>query len=259
MNKKIYIAIALLGISMLGVISFQAYWLKENHKTELRNFKHDIYRSLSTAMNHELEIRIDKVVNTMGVNKYWYSNDNEPKHRRRRHQNANTQPNYFEVEKIITNGILGDSAFFEFRINDSIVESKAWKSRSGSNRQLDFRQKKMDRILLSVMSKMDNPHQVPGIKFNSDEFNKAFKEELNELGIDIDYKLALVVYKDEIIKEIKGKFKKSELDKATFFNIKHSSYPGARVAVLFPNKGMYIVSKNAMMSITSFILILFYD
>jgi two-component system phosphate regulon sensor histidine kinase PhoR len=257
MNKKIYIAIALLGISMLGVISFQAYWLKENHKTELRNFKHDIYRSLSTAMNHELEIRIDKVVNTMGVNKYWYSNDNEPKHRRRRHQNANTQPNYFEVEKIITNGILGDSAFFEFRINDSIVESKAWKSRSGSNRQLDFRQKKMDRILLSVMSKMDNPHQVPGIKFNSDEFNKAFKEELNELGIDIDYKLALVVYKDEIIKEIKGKFKKSELDKATFFNIKHSSYPGARVAVLFPNKGMYIVSKNAMMSITSFILILF--
>ena len=106
------------------------------------------------------------------------------------------------------------------------------------------------------MSRIDNLEDTPEVMFNADVFNEAFKSELSNVGIDIDYKLALIVRNDRIKKNINGEFDKSDLSKSIFFKLRHSRLPGARIAVSFPNRNWFIASKNGRMSLASFILIL---
>ena len=239
MNKKIYIAIVLLGASMLGVISFQAHWLRQNHKNEIDMFKHDVYRSLSIAMNTELDKRIEGVVGTMDVETFKH-NYNDPRARRRRmHKMMNGNSSYHNYE---------DADTYE---NDSVGTREA-----GREGNFDYKQKQLDRVILSLMSKIDNSEETPEVMFNADVFNEAFKLELSNVGIDIDYKLALLVGNDRIMKDINGGFERSDLSKSMFFKLRHSHLPGARLAVSFPNRNWFIASKNGRMSLASFVLIL---
>jgi len=239
MNKKIYIAIVLLGVSMLGVISFQAYWLRQSHRNELMTFKRDVYRSLSMAMNTELDYRIENFVGAMDVQSLQQMYQDNKMTRRRMHRYKNGNSTYIEYhESVISNGDTISNHDFE------------------SEDRLDYNKMGFDRLVLSLMAKMNSSGQDIGTSFNPEVFNSAFKKELNNAGIDIDYKLALLVYNDQLIKEINGTFTKSDLEKATFFKLKHSSFPGAKVAVLFPNRNLYLISKNRMMSLTSILLII---
>lgn len=240
MNKKIYIAIVLLGLSMLGVISFQAYWMKQNHKNELMTFRHDVYRSLSAAMNFELDERIKNLVGSTDVEAFQYNYKKNRIRHRRLHKNNNGSSYYMEYEESVVG------------INrDSIVDNKHKKKDS-----FDYKQKQFDRLILSLMSRIDEPMNLPEANFNAEVFNAAFKNELLEFGIDIDYKLALVFYDNKIVKEIEGNFDKSDISRATFFKLRNSAMPGAKIAVVFPNKYLYLVSKNRLMTITSIFLII---
>ncbi len=239
MNKRIYIAIVLLGVSMLGVILFQAYWLRQNHKNELLTFRHDVYRSLSYAMNIELDKRIENIVGSMDAESFGYRNSTTVR-RRRMHKMMNGNSSIVEYEESITTAIP----------NDTVEDLRS------RGPHFDYRQKQFDRVILSLISKMDHTEQTPEANFNSEVFNEAFKKELSKFGIDIDYKLALVVYNNKIVKSINGDFSKSDLYKSTFFNLKHSAIPGARLAVFFPDKNIYLVSKNRLMNLTSIFLIL---
>lgn len=238
MNKRIYIAIFLLGISMIGVIGFQAYWLRENHKNVSKSFRHDVYRSLSSAMNLELDERIKVFVETMDVESFQQSRDGNKFRRRRVQKMKGGDFSYLDFEESVS------------RINGDTAEAIR------SREKFDYKQKKLDRVVLSLISKIDDPDNTPGARFNIDVFNTAFKNELLEFGIDIDYKLALLVNDNEVVKEINGKFKESDLSKATFFKLKHSAVPGAKLAVQFPNKNWYLASKNRSRTIASIFLIL---
>ena len=240
MNKRIYIAIVLLGVSMLGVISFQAYWLRQNHKNELLTFRHDVYRSLSHAMNIELDKRIENIVGSMDMEPFGHRNKTTIR-RRRMHKMMNGNSSFIEYEESITTSIPNDT------VKDLLPKRGP---------HFDYRQKQFDRVILSLISKMDNTEKTPGANFNSEVFNEAFEKELSKFGIDIDYKLALVVHKNKIAKSINGDFSKSDLHKSTFFNLKHSAIHGARLAVFFPDKNIYLVSKNRLMNLTSIFLIL---
>ena len=239
MNKKIYIAIVLLGISMLGVISFQAYWLKQNHKNELRTFRHDVYRSLSMAMNLELDKRIEGLVGTEDIEAFKQNYSNK-KFRRRRSNKKNIDATRFNNDGF----------------NNVIYCDTVGVDNLNKREGLDYKQKQFDRVILSLMSKIEDPNHTPGANFNTEVFNTAFKNELAEFGINIDFKLALLVYDNKIIKEINGQFKKSDLSDATFFKLKHSAIRGAKVAVMFPHKNRYLASKNRLMVLTSVFLIL---
>ncbi|MEN8138301.1 MAG: HAMP domain-containing sensor histidine kinase [Bacteroidota bacterium] len=248
MNRRIYIAIVLLGVSMLGVIGFQAYWLHQSYKTELLGFQHDVHRSLSMAMNQELDRRISNVVDYMGGDTFVYNNRQGHTRRHRNFRKGNGTYNHYEYEQIITADSSGDSALIE-------VKKYNWKSNGGERMNFDFQRKKMDRIFLSILNNMDSPSRFPGVEFDSDEFNKAFKRELNQFDINLDYKLAIVGRRNEIINNINGAFSEDELKEAVYFPMRHSSISGSNVAILFPEKDMYIISKNAIMSLTSIILI----
>ena len=241
MNKRIYIAIVLLVASMLGVISFQVYWLKENHKNELINFRHDVYRSLSVAMNTELDARIGDLVETMDVDVLQDSTGNYRVRGRRMHKMNKGNSSYYEYQETMTSGNIGDT-----------IENSPMRG----GMQFNYKNRQLDRVILSLMSKIDDPQHSPGMKFNSDVFNKAFKGELAEFGIDIDYKLALLLRGNKVVKEINGSFEDSEFLDATYFNLRHSAMPGAKLAVFFPDRGWYIASKNRLMSFASVILIL---
>jgi two-component system phosphate regulon sensor histidine kinase PhoR len=241
MNKRIYIAIFLLGASLLGVISFQAYWLRQSHKNELVNFRHDVYRSLSVAMNTELDARIDNLVETMDVDMLKDSSGNYRVRKRRMHQMKKGNTSYFKYQETISLGNVGDT-----------IENSSMRG----NKQFNYNNRKLDRVVLSLMSKMEDPQHIPGAKFNSDVFNDAFRKELTEFGIDIDYKLALLIRKNIVVKEINGHFEDSDFSKATYFNLRHSAMPGAKLAVVFPDRNWFIASKNGLMSLASIFLIL---
>jgi len=237
---------------MLGVVAFQTYWLYENHKNELSNFKHDLYRSLSSASNAELDQRIDKVVRVMGGNNHVFRGGKNGGNKRRKYggrgngYNKNYRNNEFvEAEPIVVNGI-----------DDSVVDQKYWDSGEISDNNFDLRKRRMDRVFLSIMSNMDEVHKLPEEKFDTKKFNEVFREELNKRGIDIDYKLALIDKQNNIILNFNEEISESELREATFLPLRHSTFPQAKLAVLFPSKAMYIISKNAILSITSLLLIL---
>jgi two-component system phosphate regulon sensor histidine kinase PhoR len=241
MNKKIYIAIVLLGASMLGVISFQFYWLRQSHKTELKNFKHDVYRSLSVAVNTELDKRIENLVGGMSDDFFQYKNGEAKYRRRRMHKMMNNNTTFIEYEEIVSSAIDSDTLH---RVN----------IRGG--RHFDYKQRQMDRILLSLMSKMEDPQNNKGELFDTTIFNNSFKEELSKFGINLDYKLALLSHNNKIIKQINGVFSKSDFESAQYFSINNSTMPAAKIAVLFPNQNWYIASKNGLMSFASIILII---
>ncbi|MCK5905978.1 MAG: HAMP domain-containing histidine kinase [Flavobacteriales bacterium] len=241
MNKRIYIAIVLLGTSMLGVIYFQAYWLRQNHKNELVNFRHDVYRSLSVAMNTELDARIGDLVENMDVDVLQDSTGNYRVRGRRMHKMNKGNSSYYQYQESLISGNVGDT-----------IENSPMRG----GKQFNYNNRQLDRVVLSLMSKMDDTQHSPGARFNSDIFNEAFKSELSEFGIDIDYKLALLVKGNKVVKEINGSFEDSEFSNATYFNLRHSAMPGAKLAVFFPDRGWYIASKNRLMSFASIILIL---
>jgi len=240
MNKRIYIAIVLLGVSMLGVISFQGYWLKQNHNNELLTFRHDVYRSLSMAMNLELDKRIELLVGTADVESFKQKHNNE---KFRRHRSNRM-------------GKGTSKRFMKDEFTDVIYCDTIGVNNQNKRGDFNFKQKQFDRVVLSLMSKIEDPKYVHGANFNTEVFNTAFRNELAEFGIDIDYKLALLAYNNKIIKEINGQFNKSDLSISTFFKLRHSAIPGAKVAILFPHKNRYLASKNRFMVLTSIFLIL---
>lgn len=225
----------------------------------MRTFKHDVHRSISSAMNQELDKRISNIVQFMGGDNYVFHTGQTDTKRGRRHNGKGR--NYYNFQQIFTFDNSSDSSNIEIIVNDSIYRNQTWESlqyrpNRGNGGNLDIQKKKMDRIFLSIMNNMDSPNQIPGGEFNSDEFNLAFKKELQQLGIDLNYKLAVVGYNNTMIKNINGEFSKNELSEAIYYPIRHTVIPSANIAVMFPKKNMYILSKNAIMSLTSLILIL---
>ena len=241
MNKRIYIAIFLLGASLLGVISFQAYWLRKSHKNELINFRHDVYRSLSVAMNTELDARINNLVQTMDVDMLQDSSGNYRVRKRRIHKMKNGNASYYEYHETVSLGNVGDT-----------IENSPMRG----GKHFNYRNRKLDRVVLSLMSKMEDKQHSPGSKFNSDIFNDSFKKELAEFGIDINYKLALLVRNKRVVKEINGHLDSTDFSKATYFNLRHSAMRGAKLAVVFPDRNWYVASKNGLMYLASIFLIL---
>ncbi len=201
-------------------------------------FRHDVYRSLSVAMNRELDERIKNLVGTTDVEAFQKNYDgNSFRHRRMRKKK-------------------GDN-FSYLGYEESIKEINGDKPRHDRpSNKFDYKQKQFDRVILSLMSKIDDPLSTPEANFNAEVFNTAFKNELLEFGIDIDYKLALLVYKNQMVKEINGHFEASDLSSATFFKLRHSAIPGAKIAVQFPDRNWYLASRNRLMSVTSIFLIL---
>jgi len=241
MNKKIYIAIILLGASMLGVISFQVYWLKQNHINELQNFKHDVYRSLSVAMNLELDKRIENMVGEMEVDIFQSNYEQTKVHRRRMHKMMNNNSTYFEMEEVVTSN----------NDTDTII----WNKQRG-RRHFNYKKKQLDRVLIQLMSRMDDNQHLTGVVFDTTVFNNSFKKELTNVGIDIDYKLALLAHNNRVMKNIHGNFDETDLRRAEYYSINSSAISGAKIAILFPNRNWYIASKNGMMSVASIILII---
>ena len=261
MNKKIYIAIGILSLSLLGVTSFQVHWLYKSHKSSEHRFNKDVHRSISMAINDELDHRISNVIELMDGESVFF---NQYKHHRRKNGVRQKQrgKKMYQMHQTFIN--TGDSTSVMVVVNDSVFENSVWVNKdSNINTEINIRQKKMDRVLLTVMDKLDNTGNADimpkssNSSFDIEFFNKSLQEHLQYLGIDIDYKMAIVGNGNRLVKDIKGLISESEFEESMYIPLGSSHFGRSSVAIFFPDKKLYLISSNALMSLASLFLIIF--
>lgn len=242
MNRKIYIAIALLGVSMLGVIAFQSYWLFENHKKAEANFKVDLFNSFSAAVDYEIDKRLENVFQIQKNEEIVYEvierDGNKILKKSRIHQNNNK---FIELE---TESVI---------IGEDVDTAKITWVPKGDRDNIDIKRRELDRVYVSIMSRM-NSNQISG--FDTEYFNEVFDMELKSRGINLDYDLALLSGDNYLIRNIHGDISKRDFSEFHNFPMRNMLFPGSKLAVVFPNKTMHLISRNAFLTISSFLLIL---
>ncbi|MCK5824949.1 MAG: HAMP domain-containing histidine kinase [Ichthyobacteriaceae bacterium] len=216
MNKKIHIALVFLAVSMIGVIAFQAYWLKMYHNVTQAQFHRDIHRAIAISTNNELESRIHKLT---GSGSIYHSND---------------KFNYNNTNRNLSNFGYG---------------------KGSGKRFYEMQRKQMERIFNQITSNNIGLGNIYTTRFNSEKFNKYFAEELIKVGIDIDYKIMFIIGNN--LEQVNGKFTRNEYSKAMFFPLRSTGLPPeSKVVISFTNKNKYLISRDAVIILSSIILII---
>lgn len=269
MFKKVNFAIFLLGVSMLGIIALQSYWLYESFQRENRMFRRDIFRSMVSSVNAEIDSRVKKLYGYQDVyNSAFYNNIF--KEGKGPNLNAQRDSTYVfgislsanriffnndenRVESYEVSNLNGQRTerFKVINKKDTIYE-KVIDNKSGND---EHQRKEFDRMLMSMASRMFSADDMSFLSYNEDELLKALDTELKSRNFDLDYHLAFLDMDNRIIKNLKGEIKEKDLDDAIILNMRHA-LPNVQLAMWVPKQNLYLLFQNSLLGISSILMIL---
>lgn len=278
-RKTLRWIIGLMGLSMIGLVAFQLYWIDSLVTANEERFRKDVLDALNNvAIKLEKQETIETIAAYQKLN-YLTSPAHEErkkflKQRRENGQNLKVTKRDNQQVIVLTDSVAG--GIFEFVVNissesdlflegvppppgveleEQILE-KDYKIRELET-QLDRVSRKYE-MTFGVMRDLMNPGRSLISRFNPTQLDSLLKNELTNKGIDIQYNYGVLSpqlnrFVSLSNPETKEQLVKSELQASLFPNDIFGS--DSHLIVDFPEKGNYLLNQVWSALVSSGILI----
>lgn len=275
MGKKTFIlTVALMSISLLGIITIQLYWIDNAIESKEAQFKNDVQKSLgsiSERINEKEEFTLEKKYEGIIENKILAD---EAQIKNFLFQEIDTTTN----QKFTYGGTILEESFkmpVDFLDNDSIIikrvtgkndffQSKLIKGAdnlfsSADEKRFSFtkRLKSIERNQFAEIFRNINSTRPIHKRLSNIELNGTIKEELEKRNITLDFKYG-VYSKDGLATKLKSGYytinKKESYRYPLFFNIRGTV--NYELYITFPSKNKQILSSISSILLLSLFFIL---
>lgn len=281
-RKTLRWIVGLMGVAMIGLISFQLYWIDSLLTANEERFKKDVLEALNTVAN-----KLERQETYAALQKLNYLNAPAYNEVRKEElieeeltpreilekqqaknvqlvQRGNQQLFYYAdtvqdggFEFVVNFSSVADNFFFDnyppapnFNVEEQLAE------RDVKIRQLESKLEKVSRkyeLTFDVVQDLMGPNRPIASRFNPQQLDSLLKTELKAKGINIDYEYGVILpQQDRFLLHTNGQhapiLKQSELKAALFPNDVFGNQ--SILTVDFPGKEGYLLGKvwSAMVS-----------
>ncbi len=265
-----------MGLAMIGLISFQLYWIDSLVSANEERFRKDVLDALNTVAN-----KLEKQETYAALQKLNYVNSplyNDDQIHLRSTQNneaikagnngriverGNQQIFYFAdtvneggFEFVVNFSSVADRFFFENSPPPPGTPNEMIAERDVKIQELESKLARVSRkyeLTFDVVKDLMGPNKSITSRFNPQQLDSLLKNELDSKGIDIDYEYGVLQPHNDRFLLLTSAQKKQDLEKS---ELKASLFPNdifgndSMLIINFPDKEGYLMSKvwSAMVS-----------
>ncbi|MCG1035423.1 sensor histidine kinase [Polaribacter sargassicola] len=261
MGKKMFLLIvALMSISLIGIIAVQVYWINNALASKQEQFKNDVQKSLvsvseriNTKEEEEFEKQIEGIIEQKGIaddaqiKNYFFQQIDTTTQERFSYgatileENFKLSPEFLDNDTIIFKRVSGKKDYFQSRLIKGVdnIFTTIDESRFSFTKRLSNVEKSQFKEFFKDVANRKPIHQ----RISNRSLNSIIKEELVKKNVDLDFKYG-VYSKDGLATKLKSGYytvnKKESIVYPLFFNsdgdVEYELY------VTFPTKNEHILS-----------------
>ncbi|KGL63882.1 sensor histidine kinase [Polaribacter sp. Hel1_85] len=277
MGKKMFVLIvALMSISLIGIIAVQLYWINNAVESKKEQFKNDVQKSLGSVSQRikekedaALEKEVDGLIENIGlaseaqIRNYFFQQIDTTNNLKITfggtflEKNFKLPTDFLDNDSIILKRVYGKQDFFQTRLIkgiDNIFSTKDEERYSFTKKYRSI-EKPYYKKALEAFNKIKPIHQ----RISNRELNDIIKQELIKRNVELDFKYG-VYGKDGLATKLKSGYytinKKESYSYPLFFDANEDVE--FELYVTFPAKNEHILSgiSNILLLSLFFILII---
>lgn len=275
MGKKMFVLIvALMSISLVGIITVQLYWINNAVESKKEQFKNDVQKSLGSVSQRikekeelALEKEVDGLLENVGlaseaqIRNYFFQQIDTSNNLKISfggtflERSIKLPTDFLDNDSLILKSVIGKQDFFQTRLIkgvDNIFDTKDEKRYSFTKRYSDIEKPYYSKAL-EAFNKIKPIYQ----RITNRELNEIIKEELTKRNVDLDFKYG-VYSKDGLATKLKSGYytinRKEGYSYPLFLDI--NGEIGYNLYITFPSKNEHILSGISSILLLSLFFIL---